>query len=204
MLVSESPVVEQARTSRPTETATAAPTSERQPAEVRSVTIANEPSDVVFPRNDAHFFSILNKGAAGSSPYTYRHLVLWTARWLPCAKPMRRFFRHLAARERIEGQYSRELGHFVLADISECPVAAETVMAVPCFACYDNTTRVAEFEFAGESFEALELCVSKALIMPAELQREMALQLVPQFIESLLQHVMNVRQDRKSQAAMGA
>jgi hypothetical protein len=117
---------------------------------------------------------------------------------------MRRFFRHLAARERIEGQYSRELGHFVLADISECPVAAETVMAVPCFACYDNTTRVAEFEFAGESFEALELCVSKALIMPAELQREMALQLVPQFIESLLQHVMNVRQDRKSQAAMGA
>ncbi len=201
VLVPESPVVQQTGTYRPTETA--APMSESQSADTRRTASTYEPVRVELPRNDAEFSAMLHKGAAGSSAHTYRHLVLWTARWLPCAKPMRRFFRELATQERTEHQYPNELGRFALADISECPVAAETVMAVPCFACYDNTTRVAEFEFAGENFEALELSVLKALVMPPELQRELALELLPEFIESLLQHVMDVRLEHDETAEVG-
>ena len=128
--------------------------------------------------------------------------MLWTARWLPCAKPMRLFFRHLAAQNAPRTSIQANLGVLCWL-ISQCPVAAETVMAVPCFACYDGTTRVAEFEFAGENFEALELSVMKALVMPAELQRELALELLPGFIESLLRHVMEVRQDHDTNAEVG-
>ena len=74
---------------------------------------------------------------------------------------------------------------------------------MPCFACYDNTTRVAEFEFAGENLEALEISVSKALIMPADLQRQLALELLPELIESLLQHVMSMREGQDMDAEPG-
>ena len=81
-------------------------------------------------------------------------------------------------------------------------MAAETVMAVPCFACYDSTTRVAEFEFAGENFEALELSVEGSG-HASRVAAGAALELLPGFIESLLQHVMDVRQDHGTNTEVG-
>jgi hypothetical protein len=194
----------------------AAPSASR-----RTIDTAVQEPLVLLPNCDVEFSKMLAMEpapAADGSSSSYRRLVLWTAPWLQCAKPMRGYFRRLAAQKRTSKQRSVAQAGFALADITSCPIAAETVMAVPCFACYDGDTRVAEFEFAGENHEALELHVQKALMLShtdlearkvqqlaeayalgfyyrrtkheRETHRREALELPHEIIESLLQHAV--------------
>ena len=111
---------------------------------------------VLLPRTDDRFFAMLETGMQTQTSVGthYRRLVLWTARGQPCSRPMRALLKRLSEQPRTKKQFASTEAGFALADIAECPVASETIMAVPCFAIYEGTVRVPEFVFAGENYMA--------------------------------------------------